>query len=319
VSLPIFGEQDVILILVLGPAWFAASAVMVVVLAATLYGWNRPSRARWASLASAALVAISATIEISTLRQPAELMVVNEIRVIPVGSMVSTWMVFGATTALLSAISARRRRTSVAKSRKPYLAARLRAQESHALMLRQGMSPSDCAKYLAREHDAAVSASLRVLADRRLAAQLDRARPRIGRLKLAKTRVVNAITLLDEEGVDEVISVLTQSPVAQADRSAAEAIVEEGDADALTSRAESVDDECIRFDQTGLRGRRARIRVDRATDHLGREVNLPADVKDIMIVNDEVSPFMTVLVCPVNDPTRRAYIAYDQLELTGDP
>jgi hypothetical protein len=74
----------------------------------------------------------------------------------------------------------------------------------------------------------------------------------------------------------------------------------------------------LRYDQSGLRGRRARILVDEPTDEIDWPADLPAGIKTVVILDDTPNPHHTLLVHPIDDPARTALVVYDQLALCED-
>lgn len=71
----------------------------------------------------------------------------------------------------------------------------------------------------------------------------------------------------------------------------------------------------LRFDQSGLRGKRARILVDEPTDEIDWPADLPAGITTVVIVDDHPNPHHTLRVHPPDDPQRIALVVYDQLAL----
>ncbi|GAA5192419.1 hypothetical protein GCM10023322_51980 [Rugosimonospora acidiphila] len=74
----------------------------------------------------------------------------------------------------------------------------------------------------------------------------------------------------------------------------------------------------LRYDQTGLRGRRARVLVEEPTDEIDWPADLPAGIAFVVILDDTPNPHHTLLVCPPDDPERTALVVYDQLALCAD-
>ncbi|MGV0781625.1 DUF7161 family protein [Mycolicibacterium sp. XJ775] len=71
----------------------------------------------------------------------------------------------------------------------------------------------------------------------------------------------------------------------------------------------------LRHDQFGLRGKRARVLVDEPTDEIDWPANLPAGIKNVIIVDDAPNPHHTLRVHPLDDPERMALVVFDQLAL----
>jgi hypothetical protein len=74
----------------------------------------------------------------------------------------------------------------------------------------------------------------------------------------------------------------------------------------------------LRYDESGLRGKRARVLVDEPTDEIDWPADLPAGTKTVVILDDTPNPHHTLLVHPVDDPGRTALVVYDQLALCED-
>jgi hypothetical protein len=74
----------------------------------------------------------------------------------------------------------------------------------------------------------------------------------------------------------------------------------------------------LRYDQTGLSGKRARVLVEELTDEIDWPANLPAGIKTVVIVDDTPNPHHTLRVHPVDDPSRVALVVFDQLALCED-
>jgi hypothetical protein len=75
----------------------------------------------------------------------------------------------------------------------------------------------------------------------------------------------------------------------------------------------------LRYGQTGLRGKLARVLVEEPTDEIDWPADLPAGIETVVIVADEPNPHHTLLVHPPDDPTRTALVVFDQLALCEDP
>ena len=75
----------------------------------------------------------------------------------------------------------------------------------------------------------------------------------------------------------------------------------------------------LRYSQTGLRGKLARVLVDEPTDEIDWPADLPAGTRTVVIVDDGPNPHHTLRVHPPDDPTRIALVVYDQLALCEDP
>lgn len=95
-----------------------------------------------------------------------------------------------------------------------------------------------------------------------------------------------------------------------------------GDNQAM-SRTERVPDQAPRFQQfgydtTGLRGKKLRVLTTYPTDDAGADSNLPAGITDVVAVDDTPNVTLSVQVHPIDDPTRIAFVAFDQLALYTD-
>lgn len=71
----------------------------------------------------------------------------------------------------------------------------------------------------------------------------------------------------------------------------------------------------LRYDQTGLRGKLARVLVEEPTDEVDWPADLAPGTETVVIVDDEPNPHHTLLVHPPDDPTRTALVVFDQLAL----
>jgi hypothetical protein len=71
----------------------------------------------------------------------------------------------------------------------------------------------------------------------------------------------------------------------------------------------------LRYDQSGLRGKRARVLVKEPTDEIDWPADLPAGIKTVVIIDDEPNPHHTLRVHPPDDPARIALVVFDQLAL----
>lgn len=69
---------------------------------------------------------------------------------------------------------------------------------------------------------------------------------------------------------------------------------------------------------SGLRGKRMRVLVDIPTDDAGVPQDLPAGTTDVVGLDDEVGPNLSVAVHPAGDPDATVCIRYDQLALYTD-
>lgn len=69
------------------------------------------------------------------------------------------------------------------------------------------------------------------------------------------------------------------------------------------------------WDAKGLRGKIAHVLVDEPTNEIDWPADLPKGIKEVVIVSDEPTPFHTLLVHPVGDPSRMALVVYDQLSV----
>ncbi|WP_139337935.1 DUF7161 family protein [Micromonospora avicenniae] len=74
----------------------------------------------------------------------------------------------------------------------------------------------------------------------------------------------------------------------------------------------------LRYDQTGLRGRLARVLVEEPTDEIDWPADLPAGIETVVILDDGPNPHHTLRVHPPGDPTRVALVVFDQLALCED-
>jgi hypothetical protein len=72
------------------------------------------------------------------------------------------------------------------------------------------------------------------------------------------------------------------------------------------------------FEVTGLRGKRMRVLVDIPTDDAGVPQDLPAGATDVIALDDEVGPNLSIGVHLAGDPAVTAYVRYDQLALYTD-
>jgi hypothetical protein len=72
------------------------------------------------------------------------------------------------------------------------------------------------------------------------------------------------------------------------------------------------------YDQTGLRGKLARVLVEEPTNEIDWPADLPAGIETVVIVDDTPNPHHTLLVHPPDDPARTALVVYDQLALYDD-
>ncbi|SEH82350.1 hypothetical protein SAMN04489835_4561 [Mycolicibacterium rutilum] len=71
----------------------------------------------------------------------------------------------------------------------------------------------------------------------------------------------------------------------------------------------------LRYDQSGLRGKTARVLVEEPTDEIDWPADLPAGIRTVVILDDEPNPHHTLRVHPPDDPARVALVVYDQLAL----
>jgi hypothetical protein len=74
----------------------------------------------------------------------------------------------------------------------------------------------------------------------------------------------------------------------------------------------------LRPDQTGLRGKLARVLVEEPTNEIDWPADLPAGIETVVILDDEPNPFHTLRVHPQDDPARIAAVVFDQLALCED-
>lgn len=76
--------------------------------------------------------------------------------------------------------------------------------------------------------------------------------------------------------------------------------------------------EPLRYGQTGLAGKRAKVLVDEPTDEIDWPADLPAGIKTVVILDDAPNPHHTLRVHPPDDPGRVALVVFDQLALCED-
>lgn len=74
----------------------------------------------------------------------------------------------------------------------------------------------------------------------------------------------------------------------------------------------------LRYDQTGLRGKLARVLVEEPTNEIDWPADLPAGIETVVLLDDEPNPHHTLRVHPPDDPARVALVVYDQLALAED-
>jgi hypothetical protein len=74
----------------------------------------------------------------------------------------------------------------------------------------------------------------------------------------------------------------------------------------------------LRPDQTGLRGKRARVLVEEPTNEVDWPADLPVGIETVVIIDDQPNPFHTVRVHPPDDPSRIGVVVFDQLALCED-
>ncbi|TDC34552.1 ubiD family decarboxylase [Micromonospora sp. 15K316] len=74
----------------------------------------------------------------------------------------------------------------------------------------------------------------------------------------------------------------------------------------------------LRYDQSGLRGKRARVLVAEPTDEIDWPADLPTGTETVVILDDAPNPHHTLRVHPPGDPTRVAFVVFDQLALCDD-
>jgi hypothetical protein len=79
--------------------------------------------------------------------------------------------------------------------------------------------------------------------------------------------------------------------------------------------SESQDLTPLRYGQTGLRGKLARVLVEEPINEIDWPADLPAGIETVVITDDEPNPHHTLRVHPPDDPTRIALVVYDQLAL----
>lgn len=72
------------------------------------------------------------------------------------------------------------------------------------------------------------------------------------------------------------------------------------------------------YDTTGLRGRRLRVMAAYPTDDARIDADLPAGITDVIAVDDTPNVTLSLQVHPVGDPTRIAFVAFDQLALYSE-
>ena len=71
----------------------------------------------------------------------------------------------------------------------------------------------------------------------------------------------------------------------------------------------------LHYDQTGLRGKRLRVLVTEPTNDAGYDADLPPGITEVVTIDDEPNPNLTLRVHPPDDPSRVAYVRFDQLAL----
>lgn len=71
----------------------------------------------------------------------------------------------------------------------------------------------------------------------------------------------------------------------------------------------------LRPDQTGLRGKHARVLVEEPTDEIDWPAGLPVGIETVVILDDHPNPHHTLRVHPPGDPTRVVLVVFDQLAL----
>jgi hypothetical protein len=71
----------------------------------------------------------------------------------------------------------------------------------------------------------------------------------------------------------------------------------------------------LRVDQTDLAGRTARLLTDDPTDDTGWPADLAPGTSEVVIVDDTPGPMLTVRVHSVAEPSRIAYVRFDQIAL----
>lgn len=74
----------------------------------------------------------------------------------------------------------------------------------------------------------------------------------------------------------------------------------------------------LRYDQSGLRGKLARVLVEEPTDEIDWPADLPVGIKTVVIIDDAPNPHHTLRVHPPDDPARIALVVFDQLALCED-
>jgi hypothetical protein len=74
----------------------------------------------------------------------------------------------------------------------------------------------------------------------------------------------------------------------------------------------------LRYGQTGLRGKLARVLVEEPTDEIDWPAGLKAGIETVVIVDDAPNPHHTVRVHPPDDPTHIVLVVFDQLALCED-
>jgi hypothetical protein len=71
----------------------------------------------------------------------------------------------------------------------------------------------------------------------------------------------------------------------------------------------------LRYDQTGLQGKLARVLVEEPTDEIDWPADLPTGIERVVILDDHPNPHHTLRVHPPDDPVRIALVVFDQLAL----
>jgi hypothetical protein len=75
--------------------------------------------------------------------------------------------------------------------------------------------------------------------------------------------------------------------------------------------------EPVRVDQTGLKGRTAKLLVSQPTDDAGWPAELPPDTTEVIVFDDEPTPLLTVRVF-VPSMDRFTFVRFDQLAVHAD-
>jgi hypothetical protein len=69
------------------------------------------------------------------------------------------------------------------------------------------------------------------------------------------------------------------------------------------------------YDTTGLRGKRLRVLSDIPVNDAGVPQDLPEGIIDVIAIDDEPNINLSIRVHPLDDPTRIAFVGFEQLAL----